>query len=430
MKGSFLRLVVTSVLVFWLLGFLVVVLYARSLDWTEEMARSEGVFLAHELLDEEPASIRARRLDELRPHFAVGLDLLDLEEVERRVSRTIRPGETIWYKRSERAEYYIMIFGDGTGGLIAGPVNPGIPTRNYVPIGVLLAVFGLPIIVAFVVVRVQTELNKVERASQALATGEFSARVDNLHGPSRELAASFNEMAERVERLIRSRDELVQAVSHELGSPLSRLRFHMELLNESTGAQREERQSAMSRELDALDDLVAELLSYVQSDEMKIEPRSFDPDRSLEDLAELARLEAPEDRTVEVEVKRLEGVQLFADPRLFQRAVENLLRNAVQHARRTVQVELSESADEVRIAVHDDGPGIPEGLREKVKIPFFRPEADRDRKKGGAGLGLAIVTRIMQRHGGRLDIGTSPMGGATVSTSWPRHRVTGPGSAA
>jgi signal transduction histidine kinase len=269
---------------------------------------------------------------------------------------------------------------------------------------------------------VEQQLKKVERASRALAVGELGVRVDSQKGESNELAARFNEMAERIEHLIRSRDELVQAVSHELGSPLSRLRFHMELLENQSDLQREERLHAMTRELDALDELVAELLGYVQSDELEFNPQEFDPNRSLGDLAELARLEVPEDRTIEVGLKIPYNVSVFADQRLFQRAVENILRNSVQHARGEVLLELSQDEERVRLTVHDDGPGIPEELHEKVTTPFFRLGNDRDRKTGGIGLGLAIVSRIMHRHGGQLVIKSSPLGGAMVTTLWERKR--------
>ena len=83
-------------------------------------------------------------------------------------------------------------------------------------------------------------------------------------------------------------------------------------------------------------------------------------------------------------------------------------------------LELTQEAKQVLVTVHDDGPGIPEALREKVLVPFFRPQTDRGRETGGVGLGLAIVTRIAQRHSGHLVIETSPLGGARVDTVWPK----------
>ena len=287
--------------------------------------------------------------------------------------------------------------------------------------GIVLAIVGLPLIAGLIAMRVEQQLRKVEHASQALAVGDLGARVEIQSGQPNELAANFNAMAERIEHLIRSRDELVQAVSHELGSPLSRLRFHIELLEHQSEEKRDDRISAMSRELDALDELVAELLSYVQSDELELERVEFDPIRGLTDIAELARLETPDDRTIDVDCVLPVSASVLADQRLFLRAIENLVRNAVRHAGSRVQLVLTDDEDYVRVSVHDDGPGIPEALREKAMTPFVRVEADRGRKSGGVGLGLAIVSRIMDRHGGRLEIGDSPLGGAKVATLWPKR---------
>lgn len=411
MRRSFVRLVVSTVLLCWVVGGVIVFAYARSLSWTDERAREEGVFLIHALLDETPAAEREARLGALRSHTSVPLALMPRAEVERRVGRPARPGEAIPLRASAREEWYFLVFGDGARALAAGPVNPAHP-RGFVPIGVILLILGVPVLAAWIALRVERRLTKVERASQALATGELTARVDD---PDSELAASFNEMAERVEGLIRSRHELVQAVSHELGSPLSRLRFHLELLE---GRADEARVAAMARELDALDELVAELLSYVQSDDVALDRADFAPRTALSDLAELAQLDA--DAELEVSVEIPPGARLVADQRLFLRAIENLLRNAVQHARARVRLELEDGKSEVRVTVHDDGPGIEEALREKVTQPFFRPSSERDRRTGGVGLGLAIVQRIVRRHGGALKIGRSPLGGAMVETEWPR----------
>jgi two-component system sensor histidine kinase RstB len=97
----------------------------------------------------------------------------------------------------------------------------------------------------------------------------------------------------------------------------------------------------------------------------------------------------------------------------------------MRFARGKVLLELTQDDEHVRVAVHDHGPGIPEELRERALLPFVRLEADRDRKTGGVGLGLAIVSRIVSRHGGHLTIGSSPLGGAMAATSWPRAGDTG-----
>lgn len=421
MRRSFLKLAVTSVLACWAVGLAVLYLHAGRLSWVDERARTDGVFLAHELLDVAPPERRIDRLRALRSHSSVDLTLMELDEIERRIGRPPRPGEAIPHRVSWREEWYFLVFSDGRGALAAGPADPT-AVKGFLPIGVIVAAVGLPLIAALLVVRVNREVRKVEKASDELARGDLGARVHNPTGPSNELASSFNAMAERIERLVRSREELVQAVSHELGSPLARLRFHLELLENHGEQERGQRFQAMTRELDSLDELVAELLDYVQSDEIELSRQTFDPERVLMDLAELAQLEAPEDPGIEVDVAVAKGARVDADPRLFQRAVENILRNAIRYGESQVRLELTDRGDCVRIEVHDDGPGIPEAVREKVVAPFFRQAPDRARTSGGVGLGLAIVSRIVQRHGGSLEIADSPLGGARVATLWPRPR--------
>lgn len=418
MRRSFVQLVIITVLVAWAVGLVVVLGFAMRHKWAGPNAEQDGVILFFELLDETPPERRAERMRQLKRHTYLPLSLMSLEEAEQRCGAPLQPGEARPYRVSFREEWYFFGFGDGQGAFAVGPVLPIDPDRRF-PIGLVIAIIGVPVLAGIIALRVERGINKVEQATHAFAEGELSARVTNSGGPSAELASSFNAMAERVERLIRSRDELVQAVSHELGSPLSRLRFHMELLGNLSDEERQRRLGKMARELDGLDGLVAELLAYVQSDEVRVEARCFEPKQGLADVAELAMLELPADSTIDVDAVLPDDIDVHADPRLFQRAVENLLRNAVNYARHKVLLELSREADGVRVAVHDDGPGIPKEQREKVTAPFVRLEADRNPNRGGAGLGLAIVSRIVEQHGGRLEIGASHLGGARVSILWP-----------
>lgn len=420
MRRSFVRLVVESVLSCWALGFVVLFAYLETRSWTDTRARGDSVFLFHELLEATPPPARAERVRALQSHTTVRLSILSRQAAQTLAGRAVDPGDQIPLRLSRREEWYLLAFEDGEGVFAAGPVDPGNP-EGFSPIGIFIAIAGIPLIAGIIALRLERALAKVERASEALAVGELSARVEDPRGPSNELAAKFNAMAERIEHLVRSRDELVQAVSHELGSPLSRLRFQMELLGNLSEAEREQRLDAMNRELDALDELVAELLTYVQSDDLKVDRRRFDPARGLSDLAELAVLEGPEDRTVDVQTSLPEGIEVFADPRLFLRAVENTLRNSVRHARARVRLEVADEGNHIRVTVHDDGPGIPEDARDKVTAPFFRLDKDRHRGTGGVGLGLAIVSRIMRQHGGSVQFETSDLGGAMVSTLWPKR---------
>ncbi|MEO0323587.1 MAG: ATP-binding protein [Myxococcota bacterium] len=421
MKGSLSQLVRSSVLLSWALSFAVLLAYSWSQTWSEDRAERDGVFFVQSELEALPAAEREGRLRELRPHFWTPMRLISGDEAAARAGRQVAPSRRVHHRVSRSEEWYFLGLPDGVV-LAAGPVHPSMPP-GAVPVALPLLIVLLPLVAGFVALRVGRELAKVERASRRIATGELSARVDNPAGPSSELAAAFNVMAERLERLVRSRDELVQAVSHELGSPLARLRFRIALFDEPLEVdERDARIAAMTRELDALDALVAELLSYVQSDELRLERKVFDPRQPLADLAELASLEAPEERAIGVEVVG-EAVEVFADRRLFARAVENVLRNAMRHAATRVRLEVVAKDRSVWVAVHDDGPGIPTEQRAAVTVPFTRLSPDRDRASGGVGLGLAIVARIMDRHGGELLIETSDLGGACVATRWPSERA-------
>ncbi len=419
MNRSLARWVAGLVLLGWAAIVILGATFSMSQSWTVEDARADGVFLVYQLLEEHPPELRPQKLEGLRQHFSVGLGVISAEEAERRVGRPVRDGDVVPIRVSRREHWYFQAFSDGGGVLAAGPVDPVIP-RGAFPIGMLLAMVAVPLFVGVLALLVDRSQRRVERASEAIADGNLSARVDEGLGPSQEMLTRFNAMAERVEWLVRSRDELVQAVSHELGTPLARLRFQLELLETSPDAEREKRIRRMARELDALDDLVAELLGYIQSDELALERQVFTPRGSLADLAELAQLDDTADVVPEVRLDLEEGLTAYADQRLFQRAVENLLRNAVQHARAKVRLELAQDGAGIRVTVHDDGPGIQPELRDKVVAPFYRVEGGRSRKTGGVGLGLAIVRRILERHGGHLDIGVSPLGGAAVKTWWPR----------
>ena len=419
MRRSYLKLIGTSVLAFWVIGFGVLFAYAKSRDWSEHHVRSQGLLWAYRTLDAAPASERPELVAEMADHYAVAIAMVPLEKAESATGAPAVAGQHYFDRRERRAQWLYIPFHDESGAFVAGPVDPLRPTGHY-PIGVFLAIFLTPLVASMVALRLATQLQKVERASEAFGSGVLSARVDNPDGPSHELAASFNAMAERVERLVKDREELVQAVSHELGSPLSRLQFQLELLENAKDAdERRERVEAMACEVDELHELVAELLSWVQSDEAALKRLDFDAVKPLTDLADLAELHVPADREVSVHAELPTKAEVHADPRLFQRAIENLLRNAVRYGKSAVALSLSEVEGFVQVVVDDDGPGIPAEERERVLQPFARIEADRDRDTGGAGLGLAIVSRIVHHHGGTITVEEAPLGGARITTTWP-----------
>jgi signal transduction histidine kinase len=413
-------LVVSSVLICYALGFATVLIYLSANPRSEDDVRADGVFLAHEMLQTVPAGKRSAKLEELRPDFRVPLQLEKRTELEQRLGRSITPAEPVLVGGGFRDHWTYVAFEDADMVLAAGPVNQRRP-HGHRPIGFILAFLTFPALAGFLALTIERGVSRVEKAAEALSEGDLATRVDLEDGASRELAIRFNEMAERVERLVRDRDELIQAVSHELGSPLTRIRFHLELLDGEVDADRVE---SLRRELDALDELVAELIGYVQSEEGELRRERIRPAQGLADIVELATLEFSDADDIQIQLEGNEEIELSVDPRGFMRAIENLVRNAVRYAESEVWVRARTDGSVVEVVIEDDGPGIPESMREAVLTPFVRLDADRNRSTGGVGLGLAIVDRIIKRHGGTLEITDSPDGGARIVTTWPKDART------
>jgi signal transduction histidine kinase len=211
-------------------------------------------------------------------------------------------------------------------------------------------------------------------------------------------------------------------VSHEIGTPLSRMRFQVGMLeDEIQRPNQRNRLRALSDDLDELDELSTELVAWMEPDSTASTlTRDFELQPVLESLAELARSGKARPQPITVVVPA--NVTLCADQRQFQRALENLLRNALRYAHESVVVEVQVDTAGVVIEVRDDGPGIPREQWTHVFEPFVRIDAPRSRAHRGLGLGLAIVRRIVEAHGGMVTVTDASEGGTCVRTFWPARR--------
>ena len=239
--------------------------------------------------------------------------------------------------------------------------------------------------------------------------------------------------------MLRTQRELLQAVSHELKTPLARLRFAMGLVESAgTESQREERLQSMDDAVEDLNKLVEELVGYVRTESLELTPNkeSIDALEAIQSAIGRAKEISPgiafcvERATVE------EDLTIHADRNAFQRAIGNLLSNAGRYARQRVVVRVGLNADRngkkegshsVLVEVEDDGPGIPLEDRKRVFEPFVRLKTESDEAKdrfrgAGVGLGLALVHRILEQHGGMVEVGDGSNGGCVVRTYWePGH---------
>jgi two-component system sensor kinase ParS len=267
------------------------------------------------------------------------------------------------------------------------------------------------------------DMRSLQTAAEAVGGGrlEARARVGGRLSALRPLSGAFNAMAERISHLLQSHRSLTSAVSHELRTPLARLRFSHSLAREAQDAATKDRFLArMERDIVEIDDLTRELLDYARlergSPAMGLESVPAEP--WLEDVLADARPDehAPVAATV---LDASVGVEdLRCEPRYMARAVLNMVRNALRHAKSRVRVEVAREQGRTVIHVDDDGGGIPVPDRERIFEPFVRLDRSRDRESGGFGLGLAIVRQVARWHGGDAHVSDSPLGGARVTIAW------------
>ncbi|KRW59355.1 ATP-binding protein [Pseudomonas sp. TTU2014-080ASC] len=316
--------------------------------------------------------------------------------------------------------------------LEVGPMyqmNP-YPVQWLVIIGLLgLCLIGLMV---YLLVRpLERRLRGLERAASKIASGKLDARVPTLEGEVDSvgrLAASFNAMAEHLQRSLTIQREMVRAVSHELRTPVARLRFGLEMVADAeTDQARHKYLEGMDSDIQDLDKLVDEMLTYARL-EQGSPALSFQPVDLAELIAQVIAELSPLRASVLVECGPCReapegGALVEAEFRYLHRALQNLVSNAMRHAESRVRVSFKIGPNRCRLDVEDDGPGVPEEAWEHIFTPFLRLDDSRTRASGGHGLGLSIVRRITYWHSGRAAISRSEeLGGACFSLIWPRRQ--------
>ena len=236
------------------------------------------------------------------------------------------------------------------------------------------------------------------------------------------LAATLNEMLDRIDLSQRQQRQFVSDASHELRSPLATMRQMAEVAQrhpESTSVE-ELADDVLAEEI-RMEGLVKALLILARLDDRaSIRASVVDLDDAV--LQEVDRLRAQRaDEGITFDISRVSAGQSYGDPVLFGQVVTNLVSNAARHASSVVRVSLDEEGAEVVLVVEDDGAGIPESDRERVFDRFTRLDESRARDAGGAGLGLAIVEKVVAASHGSVHVATSDLGGARFVVKLPAH---------
>ena len=331
-------------------------------------------------------------------------------------------------KRGEDIEFNLVTTdGQTLSLLLPRPQMPPGNSWNRLPFGFsfgwMLALVGLAVALgAYPVMRRLTlRLEALQRGVERWGAGDLSARI-NTEGRDEVafLARRFNHAAERIETLMESHKSLLANASHELRSPLARIRMGLELMSvDMASPQRME----ISRSINELDQLIDEILLASRLDTKQADAEPFE----ALDLTGLAAEECSRVHA-ELQAELTDGpdaghsLTVQGSPRLLRRLIRNLLENARRYSHGDISLALTQTGtgrqQRAIIKVHDRGPGVPSAQRERIFEPFYRLPGASERE-GGVGLGLALVKSISERHGGTVRCEARPGGGASFIVELP-----------
>ncbi|WP_395349371.1 ATP-binding protein [Variovorax sp. UC122_21] len=291
------------------------------------------------------------------------------------------------------------------------------PWRTPFGLGWMIALVGVAVALGVypIVRRLTKRLETLQRGVQRWGEGDLSVRVtEEGQDEVADLSKRFNASAVRIEQLVRSHKSLLANASHELRSPLTRIRMSLELMGDQPSpAARAE----ISRNIAELDQLIDEILLASRLD-------ASEADMGTIEAVDLTGLAAEECARVDAELDLVEGTDNAAltvpgVSRLLRRVIRNLLENARRYGAGEISVELGSADGQATVRVNDRGPGVPAALRERIFEPFYRLPGASERN-GGVGLGLALVKSITERHGGTVRCEDRPGGGASFVIRLPR----------
>ena len=284
-----------------------------------------------------------------------------------------------------------------------------LPPLFYLSIFIVVGIWLRPLL---------RDVNLISRGAQRFAADyrEPLATADStteLTG----LAKNLDDMSARLSGLIQSQKELIAALSHEMRTPLARIRFALAIIGNKSDGELQGPLDDVDRDVQEIDELIATMLNYARLDhpDLRMNWQQVPVMPWLEQTVDKCR--QPDRDIAFAADDALETI--YMDARLMTLALSNLLVNACHYAERRVQCSVKRQNSGYLMHVDDDGEGIPESDRESIFKAFTRIDGSRNRDTGGYGLGLAIVARIASLHGGSVTVTQSDeLGGARFTVQW------------
>ena len=334
----------------------------------------------------------------------------------------LRPMQLTPHLIGPNNEEYRLLFARAPVTILGLLVWPGTQVA-VLSIGILAAAVTSLLLARYL----SAPIVRLQKASRALAAGALDTRVGRPSTRRKDevgtLARDFDAMAERIQALVTDKETLLRDVSHELRSPLARIRVALAL------AQRRAEQAAqpdlerIEREAERLDALVGQVMTLTRLRTATQPRRELVPfDALVAEVVDDARFEHPQ---TPVEFAGNGAVQVLGDPRGLKSAVENVVRNALIYSDpgRPIEVRLEVAGEAALVRVLDRGPGVPPEDLTRIFEPFYRTDQSRDHKQDGQGIGLAITARVMELHGGTVTALNRAEGGLEVRLKLPLGRA-------
>jgi len=374
--------------------------------WLEATAR-----LLEVELGKTPAAQRDAKTVELAATIGTGVQLLARDDVYRDLTADtlLTPlvdadGNTSYLYDAASIDAIVRL----------GPIET---PRGSVALDVLPTIFYLSIfvVVALWLRPLLRDINIISAGANRFAADYRAPPATAEHTTElKALAQNLDNMAARLSGVLRNQKELIAALSHEMRTPLARLRFALAVADDKADDDLRKRLADMNHDVQEIDELIAAMLNYARLDHPDTEMHW----QEIPVEAWLVRVACKAPGPVDVATDTMPDTARF-DSTLMELALSNLLVNALKYGNSAVKCALTNDGDDHVLSVEDDGPGILETDRENIFKAFTRIDDSRNRETGGYGLGLAVVARVAELHGGRADVDVSPaLGGARFTIRW------------
>ncbi|MEO8019855.1 MAG: ATP-binding protein [Pseudomonadota bacterium] len=362
-----------------------------------------------------PPADRAAVAEKLAHQLKLDIDVLDAGDIASVTPAQTGPREL---ENDDGKIYYLWNSPALHGAIRLGPFEPQhesmivrfLPVLFYASILLIVGLWLRPLL---------RDLRVLTTASQKFATDyreptDTASRTTQLTG----LATHLDDMSAKVSQLIQSQKEMTAALSHEMRTPLARVRFAAAVLEGEVDESLRGQLRAVNADVQQIDDLISDMLDYARLDHpgLRMDCQAVPLAPWLRQVLLSGPPHAKTVRTIQMD----DIDSAWMEPRLMELALGNLLANALRYARQNVTVTVLRDQELFRLVVEDDGEGIPENDRAAVFRAFTRLDNSRNRDTGGFGLGLAIVARIAALHRGRVTAEASAnLGGAKLALEWP-----------